>query len=263
MQVVTETQADVNWGLKFFPDNQMNTCNVSATAAVPIAPMNGAAVSTAIMGATAADMGVIGYQSTPTRNGMNGAVTYMNSVMSMNPKYILLATDGLPNCAASGMGTGGDDSPGAVAAVTAAATAGYKTFVVGIATAGVVTNMVDADMTLSMMANAGGLPRAGSPTYYPVTTTADLAAAIRMLVSTANNCTFQVGPTPTSDGTTNLGFINVFGDGTEIPRDTTHVNGWDYTDASMNSIQIYGPICTQVMAATIQNVTVTFRCIFG
>jgi hypothetical protein len=263
MQVVTETQTDVNWGLKFFPDNQQMTCNVSMTAAVPIGAMNGAAVSTAIMGATDAMGGVVGYNNTPTRSGMNGAVAYMNTLTDMNPKYILLATDGLPNCGASGSATT-DDSAGAVTAVMAAATAGYKTFVVGIATAGVVTNMVDANMTLSNMANAGGLARTGmTPTYYPVTTTADLATAIRMLVSTANNCTFRVGPTPTTDGTTNLGFINVFGDGREIPKDTTHTNGWDYTDASMESIQIYGSTCTEIMSATIQNVTVTFRCLFG
>src|SRR6185503_16876036 len=120
-------------------------------------------------------------------------------------------------------------------AVANALTAGYRTFVVGIATAGTTTGGVDADMTLSMMANAGGLPRAGTPTYYPVTTTAELAAAIRMLVSQANNCTFQVGPAPTTDGTTKLGFINVYGDGIEIKRDTTHQNGYDYTDATMSS----------------------------
>jgi hypothetical protein len=181
----------------------------------------------------------------------------------MNPKYILLATDGLPNCGASGSAMT-DDSAGAVTAVMNAATAGYKTFVVGIATAGVVTNMVDADMTLSNMANAGGLARTGmTPTYYPVSTTAELADAVRTLIATTNNCTFQVGPPPTSDGTTSTSHIDVFGDGTKIPRDTTHTEGWDYTDASMNSIQIYGATCMQVMNATIQNVTVTFRCLFG
>ena len=121
-EVLSETDADVNWGLKFFPDNSANACNVNPNAAVPIAPMNGAAVTAAIMGATDAMGGVAGYNSTPTRNGMNGAVTYMNTLTDMNPKFILLATDGLPNCPASG---NGDDSAGSVTAVTAAATAGY------------------------------------------------------------------------------------------------------------------------------------------
>jgi hypothetical protein len=275
-QVVTETEMDVNWGLKFFPDNSNNsdTCSVSNTAAVPIGPANGAAVAAAITGATDTTGGVLGYQSTPTRSGVNGAVTYLKTLTTMNPKYVLLATDGLPNCAASGAGgTGGrgggatgtmtDDSAGATTAVASALTAGYKTFVVGIATAGVVTNMVNADMTLSNMANAGGLPRSGSPTYYPVSSGTELADAIRKLITQVNTCTFQVGPTPTSDGTTSLGLINVFGDGVEIKRDTTHTDGYDYADPSMNSIQIYGPTCEQVMSAGIKNVTVTFRCIFG
>jgi hypothetical protein len=273
-QVVSETEMDVNWGLKFFPDNTTNTCNVSGTAEVPIAPGNGAAVTAAIAAATDAMGGVVGYNNTPTRSGMTGAVTYLGTVTTMNPKYILLATDGLPNCAASGAGGAGgrggggpmggmaDDSPGATTAVAAALTAGFKTFVVGIATAGLATNGVNADMTLSNMANAGGLPRSGTPTYYPVTSAAELADAIRKLITQANTCTFQVGPTPTTDGTTDLRFINVFGDGVEIKRDITHADGWDYTDASMGSIEIYGPTCEQVKTATIRNVTVTFRCIF-
>ncbi len=258
-EVVSETEMDVNWGLKFFPDNSssQDTCIVSDTAAVPIGPANGAAVASAIKGATDTMGGVLGYNTTPTRSGMNGAVTYLKTLTTMNPKYVLLATDGLPNCTASGgVGTMTDDSPGATTAVASALTAGYKTFVVGIATAG-----INADMTLSNLANAGGLPRSGSPTYYPVTSAAELADAIRKLITQVNTCTFQVGPTPTSDGTTSLGLINVFGDGVEIMRDTTHTDGYDYADPSMNSIQIYGPTCQQVMSATIKNVTVTFRCI--
>ena len=62
MQVVSETQADVNWGLKFFPDNSANTCNVSTTAAVDVGPQNAAAIGTAIMGATSTNGGVDGLQ---------------------------------------------------------------------------------------------------------------------------------------------------------------------------------------------------------
>ena len=181
----------------------------------------------------------------------------MKTVNTANPKFILLATDGLPNCPATGASDGPDDQ-GAIDAVTAANAAGYKTFVVGIATGG------SGDATLSAMATAGGLARAGSPTYYPVSTAADLAAAVRTLVTVAASCTFQVGPPPTNDGTTSTGYINVFGDGTEILRDTSRANGYDYVDGSqMNSIQIYGPLCDQIMAGTLQDVTVTFICIQG
>ena len=94
----------------------------------------------------------------------------------------------IPERPATGTGgtmgtTGADDSAGATTSVQQAAAAGYKTFVVGISTSG--TSGSTADATLSAMANAGGLPRAGTPTYYPVGSAADLSAAIRTLIGVA------------------------------------------------------------------------------
>ena len=44
-------------------------------------------------------------------------------------------------------------------------------------------------------------------------------------------------------------------------RDTSHTNGYDYTDDTKMSIQIYGPLCDQVMSGAIHDVSVTFICI--
>jgi hypothetical protein len=258
-QVVSETETEVNWGLKFFPQVTagagMDACAVNNLAEVPIAPGNGAAIQTAIMTSTQANGGVVtGYNGTPTRNAANGAVGYMQSLTDANPKFILLATDGAPTCAEAGTTNA---SPGAIAAVEAAKTAGFSTFVVGIATA----NSTDADATLSGMATAGGLARAATPTYYPVTNADDLAAAIRTLVGVAATCTFQVGPTPTDDGSTALDKIDVFGDGAPILRDPTHTNGYDYKDATMQQIEVHGPLCDQIKSGAIKDVTVTFICL--
>jgi hypothetical protein len=258
-EVVSETQTDVNWGLKFFPQVAAgagtDACAVNNMAEVPIGPSNGTAIQTAIMGATQANGGVVtGYNGTPTRNAANGAVGYMQSLTDANPKFILLATDGAPTCAEAGTTNA---SPGAIAAVEAAKTAGFSTFVVGIATA----NSAEADATLSGMATAGGLARAATPPYYPVTNADDLAAAIRTLIGVAATCTFQVGPAPTDDGSTALDKIDVFGDGTPIVRDPTHTNGYDYKDSTMQQIEVHGPLCDQIKSGAIADVTVTFRCI--
>jgi hypothetical protein len=253
-QVVSETEADVNWGLKFFPDSATAICSVSSTAAVPVGPGNGAAIAAAIMGATSANGGVVGFNGTPTRSAAAGATTYMMGLTDMSPKYILLATDGLPTCANNSAMA--DDSAAAVTAVDTARMAGFPTFVVGIATSG-----ATSDTTLSNLANAGGLPRSGMPTYYPVSSAADLAAAIRTLIGVAATCTFQIGPAPTSDGTTDLKYIKVFGDNVEITRDKTHANGYDYTDDTMNAIQVYGPLCDQILSGAIHDVTVAFTCV--
>jgi hypothetical protein len=249
-QVLAETENEVNWGLKFFPTAN-NECATTPTVAVGVGPQNGAAISAAIATATNTSGSVSGFNGTPTRSAINGATAYMQTLTDMNPKYILLATDGAPTC-----GSGDNTAAGAISAVEEARTANLKTFVVGISTGG-----SSADDTLSGMATAGGLPRAGTPAYYPVSSTDDLASAIKTLIGFTATCTFKVGPTPTDDGTTDLRRINVFGDGQEIPRDETHTDGYDYTDDTMQSVQVYGPRCDQIMKGTIRDVTVTFHCL--
>ena len=55
--------------------------------------------------------------------------------------------------------------------------------------------------------------------------------------------------------------IDVFGDGVPIDRDINHANGYDYKDASMQQIEVHGPLCDQIKSGAIKDVTVTFRCI--
>jgi hypothetical protein len=182
-------------------------------------------------------------------------VTYFAGVTEPNPKYILLATDGLPNCTGT-TNNQNDDTPGAIMAVANARTAGIPTFVVGIsAPAGA------ANDAMNMMATAGGLPRAADPQYYPVTSAAELVTAVNALVTIAASCVFPVPPPPTNDGTTNRSNIIVRGDGNKIERDQTHTNGWDFTDGAMMSVTLYGPACDAVMAGTVQNVSIVFICV--
>jgi len=254
--VVSQTEMDVNWGLKFFAD-MGTTCGVSPnTVAVNVAPMNAAAVGMAITGRTSANGGVANGSRTPTRAGEDAAVTYLNGLADTNPKFIVLATDGSPNCPATG-NTNNDDTAGAVTAVTNAKTAGVGTFVVGISAGGA------PEMALNMMAVAGGYPQVGQPTqYYPVSSTTEFAAVLRTLVGMATTCTFSVPPPPTDDGSTSRGDIAVRGtvNGVpmEIPQNAT--NGWTYTDANMTSILLHGTACDQVTAATITSVTIVFHC---
>jgi hypothetical protein len=258
-QSVMATEMDVNWGLKFFASN--NDCTVNANANVTVGPMRAAMIAAAIAGRTDAMGNVTMGSRTPTRAAVMQGANYLMGVQDDNPKYIVLVTDGLPNCPMGG-GSSGDDTAGAVAAITASNAAGIPVFVVGVATAGVMSGNVNADQVLTMFANAGGRPRAGTPAYYSAANAAELADALRTLVGIANSCVFQIGPAPSADTSTT--YIDVFGDGTKIPRDTTRTNGWDYVDGSnQNSIQIYGATCDAVTAGTIMNLVVTFRCIQG
>jgi hypothetical protein len=55
-------------------------------------------------------------------------------------------------------------------------------------------------------------------------------------------------------------FVEVFADGTHVPRDTSHLDGWDYVDLTDTSIELYGPTCDALLAGQIQSVTITYRC---
>lgn len=165
----------------------------------------------------------------------------------------------LANCPLDGAASD-DDTAGAVSAVRAAFTAGIYTFVVGIATTGPSANGVDASSALAMLAEAGGLPRAGDPPHYAASTAQELASVLTTVVQLANRCTFQIAPTPTSDGTTSLGWIEIWLDEKRIPRDPSHANGWDYSDATRQAITLYGAACDAITAGAASAVGVTFRC---
>jgi hypothetical protein len=256
-QVVSATETTVNWGLKYFADPGNSGCNVNNTAAVNIAMMNATAVNNSITMQTNAQGGISNGSRTPTRAGITGAVAYLNGRTEQNPRFILLATDGLPNCKQGAQDTA-DDSMAAVQAVQTAFTNGIPTFVVGIATSGMGT----ADATLNMMAMAGGYANPGATSYYSVDSQQALIDALNSIITkVGGECRFPLGKLPSNDGRTSYDAITVFADGTPVPRDATHTDGWDYADTSHTSIQLTGSICERVMNGEIQQVTVAFMCI--
>jgi hypothetical protein len=240
--VVGMTDTTIRWGLKYFANN--GTCGVNPGAAVPIGPNNGAAIM-ASLGMTNPG------GSTPTRLAVQSGADYLMTVMDPNPKYMLLSTDGEPNCAPGAQMTSADDAAGAVAAVAAALAAGIPTFVVGVG------NVAPAVATLNMLADAGGKPQAGATHYYPVSSTADLVAVLGTIGDMIASCSFGLGappPVPTN--------VGVYGNGQasmKIPQDKTHTNGWDY-GAGMTSIVLYGSACDKVKNKTYQTVQAIYGC---
>jgi len=241
-QVITDTDAKVNWGM-FYLGDEPAQCGVATAPVVPVATMNATAITTSLTGNQ-----FNGQTGTPTRRAVQGAVSYLTGLADQNPKFLLLATDGQPNCAtANSLNT--DDSAGTQQAVADALAAGIPTFVVGIGNTG-------AAATLDQVAIAGGRPQTGGTTsYYQVNDAAALGSALGTIVGQAASCSFNIGPAP--DGTTATG-LGVFGDGAKIPMDPA--NGWSFKDTGMTTIILNGSICDQVMAGTVHDVTVAFVC---
>jgi hypothetical protein len=236
-QVVMQTQTTVRWGLKFFANN--NSCGVNPGAAVAVGLNSSTAINTAIGGTRPGG-------STPTRLAMNSAVTYLQGLTDPNPKFILLATDGIPNCIPGNNNAGTVDGPGAVQAIADAKTAGFPTFVVGIGNTG-------AAQTLTDMATAGGEALPTAPGYYQVSSGADLVAALSMISSGIVSCTISVGTMPPPNPTNVL----VQGDGVTIPQDAT--NGWSYV-SGMLAIQLNGTSCDNLKNMVTKKIRVIFGC---
>ena len=247
--VVAQTDTTIRWGLKFFSND--NACGVNAGPAVPIAAGNAPAIATAIMGTMPGG-------STPTAAAVTSGATYLLGLTDTNPKYILLATDGEPNCAAAGGGGGkrgggganASDAPGAEAAVTMAAAAGIPVFVVGVG------NVTSAQMTLDQLATDGGRAQATEPLYYPVSNTADLVAVLTKIGGQITSCTFSLGKAPPDP--TNIA-VYAYAGTTSTRLAQSMTNGWEY-GAGMTSIELFGAACDAVKAKTTTDVQAVFGC---
>jgi hypothetical protein len=238
----------VNWGLKLFGSSDgAGSCDV--TPAIEVAPR--ATNSTAI--AAAIGQALPG-SSTPTTAAVTNAASYLSGLADGNPKFILLATDGIPTCGAVMCAPGviqmGNqaqcDDANAIAAVTAAHdTKHIPTFVIGIG-----TSKGGGDATLTAMAQAGGFPRAGTPAYYPVESASELTAAFQAITGMVGSCTFSISPALK----TNQRITGVKADGTLLPADAFVIVG-------DSAVQLVGQACTDYTAGTIKTVVVQVDCI--
>jgi hypothetical protein len=246
--VVMATQGSVNWGLIFFGSDTM--CGVNTTPSVPIAGNNYTPISQAYVNNQPSSY-------TPTEAAVNAATAYMNTVPDQNPKYLLLATDGLPNCKAGDRTVTDDDSPGATTAVTNAAAAGFPTFVVGIG-----NTMGDA--TLNMFATAGGVPKTGSADgnlFYEVNSTSDLVAALTKIVGQATSCSFPLTGVSGDLEKVAVSAKDASGNTIEIMQDAT--NGWSYTDATKTAIILNGDACKNLKSVTYTGFQFIYTCSTG
>jgi hypothetical protein len=167
--------------------------------------------------------------STPTRLAVITGVAYLQTLIDTNGKYILLVTDGEPNCLTSGTvgGSGASDVQETVTAIRVAAALGFKVYVVGVG---------PETMNLSSLAIAGD-----TGNVYPALSPQDLNAALGTIVGAVANCTFSLGQAPLVPSDVAIEFNG--DNGLRAPRDTTHTNGWDYTSAASTAIQLYGSWC--------------------
>ncbi len=223
----------INFGLMLFPGSgDCGAGNINT----PVSPTSNANISAALNQ-------VNPNGGTPTDTSLENALTYyQGTTVNPNGRFVLLATDGQPNCG----GSFGDSETisESVAAIGALHTAGIPTFVLGLGSG------VDAS-TLQAMANAGGQSQ-----YYSADSQTEIDAALEAI--TANvalpECSFSLGEVPADPARLRLYF-----DTDEVARSTLHTDGWDYDEAT-NTLTIYGASCDQLQGGTVGEVHVDYGC---
>lgn len=250
-EVINQTGTRVSWGMKSFPEGEGSECisgSVTNKIDVAVADNNAAAVVAQVKATQPNGNG------TPTGDAIKAAVTYMKSVDNGHKKYLLLATDGEPSCA----GTTKDSTQArsyATQAVADALSAGFPTYVVGVA-----TTKDSATQALNAMATAGGVPTGGSnplaTKYYLASTQAALVQALQAITGdVAKTCVFNLDPPPPAPD-----FIAVKVSGMVITRDPDGKQGWEYTNAQHTALQVYGSSCDTIQQAA-DSVEIIYGCL--
>ncbi len=239
---VKSTQGGVLWGLKMFPSR--TGCGVSPGVEHDVAVNNHIAISTTVRAATPGRS-----NGTPTTNAMKAATAYLAARATPNPKYILLATDGEPTCFNGNASVRASDTPAALQSIRDAATAGFHTFVVGIAAQRPSGQPLE---TLNAMAEAGKEPRAGDTKFFSVSSETELTTALGAIAGQVGTCAFPLSKAPPSPDD-----VAVDVDGQRILRSDS--DGWQY-GPNQTSIVLHGPMCEKARAGELKNVKITFGC---
>ncbi len=216
---------------------------------------------------------------TPTHDGLQQASNYLRARPGRgSARYIVLATDGGPNCNArnptptstcictSSMVESCRNNPRVgvyncldadrtialirdVAQPTAPGVTAIPVYVVGMD--GSMTTRTDLLAVLDDMAVAGGRPRPvvrpGDRRYYSVRNPGDLETAFQTIVAPLARCAFVTPSRPD-----NPDEIDVEINGRVVTRDGMRAEGWDWTDAAFGEITFFGTACAEASAPNAQ-----------
>src|SRR5262249_53084843 len=168
---------------------------------------------------------------------LGSALTYYNQIpVNTAGRYVLFATDGLPNCLGGVPDAESNDAT--VAAVTALHNAGIPTFVLGFGLGPIPVGVLD------QAAVAGGKPKPGFPRFYEANNANELSMALDAIAGgiIVPSCSYQLQSAPPDPMN-----VTVTINGVPVPRSTMHTNGWDYYP-DMMTITFFGSYCSQIMA---------------
>ena len=198
---------------------------------------------------------------TPTASALGSVERFYTSRPAVGvPRFVVLATDGGPNCNPDPMPgppecvcTGAPencldprfgpfnclDEGSTIDVIRRLNDLSIPVYVIGIND----PTRPDLADVLDRMADAGGRPRAtpGERRFYSVGRRDELEGALMTITSTIARCVFELDPVPPADAT-----LAVAMDGLLIPQDGTRTEGWDFTAPDRSEITLFGGACARV-----------------
>jgi hypothetical protein len=241
-EVLTSSGAKIRWGLKLFAtplpaggaSGDAENCAVSPGVDVEVGSGTASSIRNTIQAT-----GPLGY--TPTLSAMTYATQYLTGLVDPHQRYILLATDGEPNCdGASETVSAAVQVNHVISEIKAAVEAGIKAYVIGL---GPTANLRNLDK----FAVAGNTEH-----YYPATSATELSAALSSIVGQVTSCTYTLAAPPPDPNN-----LAVYLDKQIVPRDGS--NGWILAQ-DQRSVLFSGSYCEGIKAEKYKQVQVYFGC---
>ncbi len=246
LQGITEDyDQKIRFGMSVFPTD--NACGVAPGAAVGIAIDNAGPIASAMAVAPSNEA------LTPAHLALTEALAIYESI-PVNPdgRFVLFATDGIPNCGGNPPSNEVATNAETLAAVENLADAGIKTFVLGF---GQIFGL-DTQL-LNDAALAGGVPKPGGPPhYYQASNATELEQALNEIAGgiIVPSCSFALTEEPSDPD-----LVTVTMDGTAVPRDASHQDGWDYYPDS-STITFFGGYCSMIEVGSSSEVEFLYGC---
>ncbi len=228
---------------------------------VPVEPDNHGDIAAALSGLTTCG-------GTPIAMSLQNAWTYLTTLADGHPKYVLLATDGAPNCNELLNGStctctnplGGCalnssnclDDVRTYAVLETMCGSGVSTFVLGMGGASSWATV------MNQMAVAGCTDH-----YYAADDPVSIEAALAEIAGAVASCEFEMNCADIPD-TNRVNFFSEPGH-TVIYRNPAGTSGWDWVDPCdpgdiTGTVQFFGPDCDSIMSGAFESISAEFGC---
>jgi hypothetical protein len=249
--LLSPVNADVSFGMQFFPskDAMAFECSIASAPEIPPAPSTQISLMRAML------------EKLPF--GLSPVVGVMESVAAapgslVDPGAIgaiVLLSDGGDNCS-------GDEQPVIVSRLAAASKKlsdlGVKVYAIRYGSADS-ESPEQAEQLNAIAMNGGTAQTVGSTTYIDAKTPEDLTSALAVISDKLATCSFALsGLAPDVDKDRTSLFLN----GQQIGFDAlgTRADGWNWLDAERTTVELYGEACNAFKASRRARLALEFGC---